>query len=123
MTARTTVNMLIPSYCQPNTDQASAGRVRSAFVAHTMFFHEAQCNAVQLDALVKAGIDDRDTLISLLCESYSRAVFESLFALHFDRMDPRSDEQLLDAIAGVYGRELADAVHAETKLRGIVISR
>lgn len=123
MTERTTVAKLVPAYCSPNKDPASAGRLRSAFVAHTMFFHEAGANAVQLDKLVAAGVDDRDTLVSLLCESYSRAVFESLFSLHFDRMDPQSDVQLLEAISGVYGAEVAAAVHAEVELRGIVLSR
>lgn len=123
MTARTTVSQLVPAYCTPNADPASAGRVRSAFVAHVMFFHEADCCAVQVPYLVQSNIDDQNRIVALLCESYSRAVFESLFALHFDRMDPQADVQLLDTISGAFGDDVARRVHEEVKLRGVVIER
>ncbi len=123
MTERVTVNNLVPAYCRANPDEASAGRLRQAFVAHTLFFHEAGCSAIQLDQLVKAGVDRHETLVALLCESYSRAIFESLFAMHFDRMDPQADVQLLEAIGGVFGAELAADVHREVELRGIVLRR
>jgi hypothetical protein len=117
------VLQLVPMFCAPTKDPASPGRVRAAFVAHTMFFHEADAQAVQLDRLAQSGVDDRDTIVRYLCESYSRAVFESLFALHFDSMDPRADEQLLAAIGDTFGDEVAHQVHAVVELRGVVIAR
>ena len=117
------VQQLIPAYCAPNNDTASAGRLRSAFVAHAMFFHEAGAQAVQLDRLVASGVDDEASMVALLCESYSRAIFETLFSLHFDRLDPRADVQLLDAIEGTFGAQLAEQVRAQVAERGITLRR
>lgn len=123
MTEPFTVQQLIPAYCNPSKDPASAGRVRQAFVAHTFFFHEAGSVAVQLDQLVRAQVDDHALLVKLLCESYSRAVFETLFAMHFDQQDPRADALLLDQIRDVYGPDLAGQVHEVVKTRGVTLAR
>ena len=122
-TTKPIVAQLVSPYCAPNRDPASAGRLRSAFVAHTMFFHEAHQQAVQIDRLVASGIDDEDALVTLLCESYSRAVFESLFALHFDRADPQADLQLSESIRQAFGAEIEQRVVSAVRERGVLVER
>lgn len=114
-------SMLVPAFCSPSTDVVTAGRVRLAFVAHTMFFHEAGQIAVQIDRLAASGLSDEETLVRLLCESYSRAIFESAFSMYFDQADPKADVHLMEAIASVYGEQLAGQVFATVKARGVVL--
>ena len=118
---RVNVRELVPALCVPAGNEDSASKLRLAFRAHTMFFQEVNCS-IQLEHVVSATLG-RDELVALLCETYSRAVFETLFGIHFDGADAQADRLLLESIRGQLGAGIAYAVHAEVEARGVVIER
>lgn len=115
------VQDLVSPYCDDNPDEATAGLVRSAKVAHQMFFQEAGGQCVQVATLLKSNIRDRRSIVALLSELYARAVFETAFALYFDRQDAKSDAAVLANIEEAYSPEMAMEVHRNVQARGVVL--
>ena len=118
---KVTVRELVSGFCSENPDPVSAGLLRRAFVAHTMFFNEVGGSTVQVAQLMRSSVSDPAAIVALLRETYSRAVFETAFALHFDRADVASDRALLNVIAEAYDLDVALAVHREVAARGVVL--
>lgn len=116
-----TVGDLVNPWCDDNPNETTAGLVRSAFVAHTMFFSEAGLQSVQVQQLSRSNVRDRPSIVRMLCETYSRAVFETAFALYFDRCDPQTDVHLHNVISTFYSPEIANEVRAVIAARGVVL--
>lgn len=114
------VTDLVSSYASDGTE-AVAGLVRSAKVAWTMFYSEAGQQTVQVSALLASGVRGETDILRFLSEAYSRAVFETAFALYFDQADCRLDCALLSLIAEGYGQSVADKVYARVADRGVVL--
>lgn len=117
----TRVSDLVASYADDNTE-AAAGLVRSAKVAWaTLFYQEAGGQTVQVGDLLASGVVARADVVRFLSEAYSRAVFETAFALYFDRADPMLDQVVLALIEEGYSQSIADSVYAHVAERGVVL--
>lgn len=114
------VTQLVSSYAPSNTE-AAAGLVRSAKVAWTLFFTEIGQQCVQVNHLLASRISDPEDVVRFLSELYSRAVFDTVFAMYFDRHDPGIDRAVLRLVTEGYSQGIACAVYANVEKRGVVL--
>lgn len=115
------VRDLLPSYFEPQAaTDVNAGILRQAFRAHILFFMEAGVG-MQPRMIAQSNVSDRDVLVRLLCETYSRAICECAFAMYFDGANPQSYVALRGEISELFGASVMLAVHDAVKARGIVL--
>jgi hypothetical protein len=111
---------LVPLFSGADPKAPTAGAVRMAFRAHLLWMNDAGFAVVRWQNLPSIVGDDVDLIKLGLCELYSRALFESAFAAHFDGADPRSDVAVLAQMRDVYGAAMAAEVHSRVAQRGPV---
>jgi len=112
------VRDLVPSHCAADPNAPTAGKVRLAFRSHVLFRNAARCSLDWPD-LVRLDCDT-DTRRALLCEFYSRAIFECSIAAHFDGAELRTDYIVLENIADAFGARVAFEVHTAVEREGYV---
>lgn len=116
------VRSLVPGHSDALADAPTAGNVRLTFRAHVLFQNECSVVLLAWKDLVEAPLTSEQR-IAQLCELYSRAIFESSFARHFDGVDPRSDMIVLAQIRDAFGAATARNVHDMVATRGVVLRR
>ncbi len=114
------VTDLVSSYA-PDSSELAAGLVRSAKVAWTMFYNEAGQQTVQVGTLLASKVSGGSDVVRFLSEAYSRAIFETAFAMYFDQADPAVDLVVIRMIEEGYGLPIRTKVYANVGERGIVL--
>jgi hypothetical protein len=114
------VTDLVSSYA-PDNSELAAGLVRSAKVAWTMFYNEAGQQTVQVGTLLASKISSGPDVVRFLSEAYARAIFETAFAMYFDKADPMLDIAVLRLIEEAYGLPIRIKVYATVAERGILL--
>lgn len=114
------VTQLVGGFAEDNTE-AAAGLVRQAKVAWTMFLTDAGGQLVQVNTLLASGVRQRADIVRFLSELYSRAIFETVFAMYFDRADPAVDKAVMALVSEGYSPQMAEDVFRAVAERGVVL--
>lgn len=118
--ARANVRDYMPQHSDADPTAPTAGFMRLAFRAHCVFANRCPVVVMGWHDLLAAQVGPSQQF-DMLCELYSRAIFECSFARHLDGVDPCTDVAVLEQMRAALGDAMALRVHNEVSELGVVL--